>query len=86
MRVIHALRWGLVPGWAKDERNGPRLINARADNLDAKPAFRAADRAPLSYPRHQRPRGGGLRRVPLLGLLIACTFTGRRRASITVGI
>ena len=44
-RVIHALRWGLVPSWAKDEGMGPRLINARAETLDAKPSFRAAYRA-----------------------------------------
>lgn len=36
------LRWGLVPFWAKDEKIGNRLINARAETAADKPAFRAA--------------------------------------------
>ncbi|RLB70449.1 MAG: hypothetical protein DRH04_03580 [Deltaproteobacteria bacterium] len=36
------LRWGLIPGWAKDEKIGYRLINARAETLWEKPAFRRA--------------------------------------------
>lgn len=36
------VRWGLVPGWAKDLRIGNRLINARADTVAEKPAFRSA--------------------------------------------
>jgi putative SOS response-associated peptidase YedK len=35
-------RWGLVPFWAKDPRIGNRLINARAETVHEKPAFRAA--------------------------------------------
>jgi putative SOS response-associated peptidase YedK len=41
-RRIHALRWGLVPFWAKDVGLGRRLINARLDSLATKPAFREA--------------------------------------------
>ena len=41
-RRLHALRWGLVPFWAKDVAIGRRLINARLDSLAAKPAFREA--------------------------------------------
>jgi putative SOS response-associated peptidase YedK len=37
-----ALRWGLVPFWADDLKIGSRLINARADGIATKPAFRAA--------------------------------------------
>jgi putative SOS response-associated peptidase YedK len=38
------LTWGLVPSWAKDPGIGNRLINARAETLAQKPAFRAAFR------------------------------------------
>jgi putative SOS response-associated peptidase YedK len=38
------LRWGLVPFWAKEPSIGSRLINARAEGLVDKPAFRAAFR------------------------------------------
>lgn len=34
------LRWGLIPSWAKDERNGAKLINAKAETIRVKPAFR----------------------------------------------
>ena len=36
------LRWGLVPFWAKDMRIGHKLINARAEGIADKPAFRHA--------------------------------------------
>jgi putative SOS response-associated peptidase YedK len=38
------LKWGLVPSWAKDPRTGNSLINARAESVAEKPAFRAAFR------------------------------------------
>ena len=41
-RRLVALRWGLVPSWAKDPRIGSRLINARVETVAEKPAFRAA--------------------------------------------
>lgn len=37
-----AMRWGLVPSWAKDMRIGNRLINARGETVDKRPAFRTA--------------------------------------------
>jgi putative SOS response-associated peptidase YedK len=41
-RVYKAMRWGLIPFWAKDEKIGNQLINARAETALEKPAFRAA--------------------------------------------
>lgn len=38
-------RWGLIPGWAKDAAIGNRLVNARAETITEKPAFRSAFRA-----------------------------------------
>ena len=41
-RELVLVRWGLVPHWAKDARSGYRMINARAETVATKPAFRAA--------------------------------------------
>ncbi|HVE64112.1 MAG TPA: SOS response-associated peptidase [Mycobacteriales bacterium] len=41
-RQLRACRWGLVPSWAKDRKVGARLINARAESVADKPAFRKA--------------------------------------------
>jgi putative SOS response-associated peptidase YedK len=41
-RGVSLLRWGLIPWWAKDRRIGARLINARSETADDKPAFRDA--------------------------------------------
>jgi putative SOS response-associated peptidase YedK len=34
------LRWGLIPHWARDRDWGGRTINARAETVETKPAFR----------------------------------------------
>lgn len=44
-RILQTMRWGLIPSWAKDKKIGAATINARADTLDTKPAFRGAWRA-----------------------------------------
>ena len=41
-RELVELRWGLVPFWAKDPAIGNRMINARAETVAEKPAYRAA--------------------------------------------
>jgi putative SOS response-associated peptidase YedK len=41
-RELRVMRWGLVPFWAKDVRIGSRMINARAETVAEKPAFRRA--------------------------------------------
>jgi putative SOS response-associated peptidase YedK len=41
-RELRVVRWGLVPSWAKDASGSGRLINARAETVAVKPAFRRA--------------------------------------------
>ena len=41
-RRLGPMRWGLVPSWAEDLAIGDRLINARAETLTEKPAYRYA--------------------------------------------
>jgi putative SOS response-associated peptidase YedK len=43
-RCFSPRRWGLVPSWAKDPSIGYRMINARSETADSKPAFRDAIR------------------------------------------
>ena len=46
-RELVEMRWGLVPRWAKDPSIGTRMINARAETIATKGAFRNA------YARHR---------------------------------
>jgi len=43
-RRLRPMRWGFLPHWYKTPSDGPLLINARAETLADKPAFRAACR------------------------------------------
>lgn len=43
-RRLAMLYWGLVPRWARDKSIGARMINARAETVAEKPAFRSAFR------------------------------------------
>ena len=46
-RELVQVRWGLVPRWSKDPSIGARMINARAETVAERPAFRNA------YLRHR---------------------------------
>ena len=64
---LQLVRWGLIPSWAKDPTIGYRMINARAETVAEKPAFRR----PLQRQRCLIPADGfyewqrlGTRKVP----------------------
>jgi len=41
-RTLTAMRWGLIPSWARDIKIGASTFNARAEGIDTRPAFRSA--------------------------------------------
>jgi len=41
---VELVRWGFIPGWAKDPKQLPLLINARSESASEKNTFRAAMR------------------------------------------
>jgi putative SOS response-associated peptidase YedK len=70
-RELVSVRWGLVPAWAKDPAIGNRMINARAEGISEKPAFRAAFRSrrcivPASGFYEWRRQGRGPKRPHLI--------------------
>lgn len=44
VRHFRLMRWGLLPAWVKDPRQFALLINARAETVQEKPAFKNAIR------------------------------------------
>jgi putative SOS response-associated peptidase YedK len=44
VRRLRPMRWGFIPSWYKTPTDGPLIINARADTVATKPAFRDAVR------------------------------------------
>jgi putative SOS response-associated peptidase YedK len=42
VRQLSLMKWGLIPSWAKDASGAARMINARSETADTKPAFRDA--------------------------------------------
>jgi putative SOS response-associated peptidase YedK len=45
--VLSFMKWGLVPSWAKDPQIGSKMINARAEGIESKSAFKR----PLRFQR-----------------------------------
>ena len=43
-KQLRMLKWGLIPSWATDEKIAVKLINARAETVSIKSAFRSAFR------------------------------------------
>jgi putative SOS response-associated peptidase YedK len=41
-RHFKLVRWGFLPGWVKDPKEFPLVINARGETLQSKPTFKAA--------------------------------------------
>lgn len=63
-RYLTRMRWGLIPSWTKNPAIGNRMINARAETVATRPAFRVALRkrrclvvATGFYEWQERPRG-----------------------------
>ena len=54
LRQLRTLRWGLVPSWAKSPGSGVKMINARAETVHEKPAYRR----PLAARRCLLPADG----------------------------
>lgn len=62
------MKWGLVPSWARDPAIGNRMINARAETLLAKPAFKglvAERRCLIPADGFYEWRREGKRKVPV---------------------
>ena len=65
-REAGLLHWGLIPHWAKDRKMAYRMINARAETVADKPAYRSAFQRrrcliPATGFFEWRPIGGGKR-------------------------
>lgn len=43
-RRLEVFQWGLIPSWAKDRKIGSKMINARAETLAEKPAYKGVFR------------------------------------------
>jgi putative SOS response-associated peptidase YedK len=69
-RMASMMRWGLVPSWSKEGTKGRPMINARAETLGEKPAFRTAYRCRRclipadGFYEWQQPAGGRGKKQP----------------------
>jgi len=44
-KYLGFVRWGLIPFWAKDDKIGYKLFNARSETIDVKPSFKGGFRS-----------------------------------------
>jgi putative SOS response-associated peptidase YedK len=69
-RTASTMRWGLIPSWSKEGTKGRPMINARAETLAEKPAFRTAYRCRRclipadGFYEWQEPAGGRGKKQP----------------------
>jgi hypothetical protein len=57
-RGLDVMRWGLVPFWAKDIKVGFANINAKAEGIETKPAFRGPSRGGAASSRSTASTNG----------------------------
>jgi len=65
-------RWGLVPSWAKDDRIGYQMINARSETALEKPSFKRAfakRRSVIPADSFYEWRKEGTKKIPMRFLL-----------------
>jgi putative SOS response-associated peptidase YedK len=80
VRSFSLIRWGLIPFWAKDAKAGYKMINARAETIAEKPAFRE----PLLSRRCLIPADGFLRVVEIQQGEVSLLLYPRGRLSLCV--
>jgi putative SOS response-associated peptidase YedK len=77
-RLMH---WGLIPNWAQDPTIGNRMINARAESLTEKPAFKhlvGSRRCIIPADGFYEWRKQGKRKVPIWVYLTSRQPFGRK--------
>lgn len=66
-RIVKLMRWGLIPSWAKDEKFGARMINARLETLLEKPSYRnlvSSNRCIVITDGYYEWKKDGVRKIP----------------------
>ena len=65
-RVV-LMRWGLIPHWAKDQKIGYKIINARIETLTERPSYRglvARNRAMIPASGYYEWKVEGREKIP----------------------
>ena len=66
-RIVKLMRWGLIPSWAKDDKFGARMINARIETLTEKPSYRnlvSSNRCIVITDGYYEWKKDGVRKIP----------------------